>query len=505
MKEISYVENDVKINIDGFFLYKEVYGLSAAKQFLRDYLSEKISFDDLYGSYLAEISYPDNKKVFFSDNSGMRRYFINYQDVKFEKSFWAALPKKRVPNYKAIAQFLYFGCVYNCDTIVNNVRLSDPNSYYVVSESTIEKKDKKLLPFEEYEHDENVLANIMQNVSSAIVDYENVFSTITGGCDSRSILAHLLHNGVKPRLDVTGQREHIDVLIAEEIASKIEADLLVVEDNPEDGWLEEAIRAACIGMSGVCGIYRLYKKAKALGHLGDTIELGGLAGELYKNSFINHEFPFYGGKPDWDKFIKYKVAYYDFPQQICGEAIKTNIKNMRNELRDNFSEYTLTTKANSYLNVGYMILQQRSACISAVYNNYYTLYSPLLERKVAAYSFGKSPYDLEMQLFQRTQVSDYWPEIMDVRTDRGLTCNKDKCGVEWLKSMIFLFNVWRKRFIGRNVEGRLDECTDYGLQSKQYDNSFKRCQEVGILSSKIAKEDVSPVIADRIFLVGTIL
>ena len=505
MKKFSYTDSGVKIDIEGLFLYKDECGMSATQTFLKDFLEKKISFDDLCGSYLVKISYPDNKEVFFSDNSGMRRYFINYSDTRFEKSFSAALPQERIPNYKAIAQFLYFGCVYNCDTIEKSVKLSNPNSYYVVSKGVIEEKDKGLLPFEEYEHDENVLAKVMQNVSNAIADYKNIFCTITGGCDSRSILAHLLHNGVKPRLDITGQSGHIDVLIAKEIASKIKADLMLVEDNPEEGWIDEAISAASMGMSGVIVTYRLYKKAKILGKIDDTIELGGMAGELYKNSFINHEFPFYSGYPNWGKFIKYKVLCFDFPMHLCGSAIKDNISNMRIELKNLFEGYELDSKANSYLNAGYMILQQRSACLSTMNNNHYVQYNPLIERKVAAYSFNKSPYELEMQLFQRKQVSDYWSDIMDVKTDRGLTCNKNKCVSEFVNSMLYLFKFWLKRFISKNNSEQTSECMELALKSEQYHRAFKRCQDLKIISGEIKEHDVQPAIADRIFLVGSIL
>lgn len=182
MKELKYSFGNKEIKVEGFFLYKNAYGVRAVKLFFEDFLCEKALFDNLYGTYLVEMSYPNNKKVFFSDNSGMRRFFINYKDLRFEKTFSEALPNgNNVPNYGAIAQFLYFGCVYSCDTIECNVRLSNPNSYYIVRDGKIEELDKGLQPLDKIEHNEDILANVMSKVTKATDDYKNCFCTITGG------------------------------------------------------------------------------------------------------------------------------------------------------------------------------------------------------------------------------------------------------------------------------------------------------------------------------------
>ena len=506
IRECSCIVGENAIHVEGLFLYRNECGSTAVKLFLEDFLETKISFDDIYGAYLAEIDLPD-RQVFFSDNSGMRRFFIHWEDARFEKTFIAALPKEeRNPNYAAIAQFLYFGCVYNSETIEKHVIQSSAGSYYEVRGGKIEEKSKMLAPLKALDADEEILGKMMRTVCKAIPAYGECFCTITGGVDSRSVLAHLLHNGIAPRLDITGSVEHEDVLIAKKIADKLGLELLAVEDSPEQGWIPEAMEGAAQGMFGVCGIYRLYKKAKRLQEIGDVLEFGGLAGEMYKNSFINQDFPFYSGNPDWGKFIKYKVMTFDFPQRICGKEIASEIYVMGKTLAGWLRQFDREEKATAYLEAGYTILQQRSAGVSAMNAQHYTAYNPLIERKVAAYGFHKSPWRLEMQAFQRKQVSQFCPLIKDIRTDRGLTCSDGKIVSEWAKSMAFLCRVGLERLVMRKkAAGRVDACFREGLRSPQYLDAFRRCQELRVLSEAAEPEDIPVSIADRAFLVGSVL
>ena len=505
MREYIGVVQEFTIHVDGLFLYKDENGIKAAEAFLKDFLKGQFPFEDVYGSYLAWVDCPDGRQLFFSDNSGMRRFYINVDEVRFEQTFFAALPSdNRQLNSKAIAQFLYFGCVYNNETIENHVVLSNPESYYEVADGRIEEKSKNLVPMNELETDELIMEQMMRIVCKALSDYKNCYCTITGGVDSRSVLAHLLYNHLSPRLDITEQSNHADVMIAKTISKSTGMELLFVPDNPESGWLSEAIAAAMTGMIGVCSYYPLYKKAKILKTYGDVVECGGFAGEMYKNSFINQDFPFYCRKPDWQRFLKYKVMSFDFPMGICGEIIKKEISCMGKSLTEWLRQFDKQNKVEAYLAAGYVILQQRSAGVAALNARYYIAYNPLLERKLAAYGFHRSPYVLEMQAFQRHQVSRYCPAIKGIQTDRGLSCDDGKMLLEWLKSMWFLGKIGLERCIDRKPDECIGAYFAQGLHSPQYERAFKRCKELNVLSKNANLEDVPPIVADRVFLVGNV-
>ncbi|MEI3306678.1 MAG: hypothetical protein V8R40_12115 [Dysosmobacter sp.] len=68
-------------------------------------------------------------------------------------------------------------------------------------------------------------------------------------------------------------------------------------------------------------------------------------------------------------------------------------------------------------------MQMRLAGISNMENRFYAAYTPLMERSVAASVLGQPPRRLEMQAWQRRQVTQHAPVLKDIPTDRGLTCD----------------------------------------------------------------------------------
>lgn len=498
---------DAQLRIWGLFLYADhPAGRESALAFWADFSRNCARFDDCTGVYRMEILCSDGRKICFCDNSGCARYYIHEKKASFHTGLSETLPREeRIPNYGAIAQFLYFGCIYGFDTPLAGITVSDPGKYYVVEQGRVSAVDKNLTPLEELSVQEDELEKQMHRFAQA-AEGEHVACTITGGTDSRAILAHMLNAGMQPVLDITGHDGQADVDIARKIAEITELELLAVSDEPEnDGWIDEAIKAAD-GMNGVCGIYRLYKKAKQLHENGITLECGGAAGELYKNSFINQDLPFYGGAPRWERFVQYKVATYNFPQNLCGEKIAEQMRALPAQMQARFGEYTGKNKANAYLNAGYEIMQARVRGVYSMSTRWYTHYNPLLERNVAATAFQINPYKLEMQAFQREQVSRCCPAIKAVETDRGLTCDSNRRLQEFVKSNLFLARVALERIFRRGkTSGRIDPCFEQGLKSEQFRKALERCKELGILAEDISAAQIPQGIADRMFAIGTLL
>ena len=492
----------------GLFMYKDhLAGEESAAVFWSDFQTGRAKFDDCTGVYRVEICCDDGRRIYFCDNAGCARFYIHEKSAAFYTTLMSVLTgEERTPNYDAIAQFLYFGCIHGFDTPVAGVVTSDPEKYYVVQAGSLTAVDKGLTPLEEMDAPENALELQMTRFARSAAGFEKVACTITGGTDSRAILAHMLYQNLHPVLDITGHDGQADVEIARRIAEITDLELMAVSDEPEgDDWVDEAIKAAD-GMNGVCDIYRLYKKAHLLHRSGITLECGGAAGEIYKNSFINQDLPLYGGKPRWTRFLRYKVATYDFPQILCGEKIATQMEALPDRTLERISRHHGKNKANAYLHAGYEIMQGRVRGVYSMSTQWYTQYSPLLERNVAAWAFKKNPYKLEMQAYQRAQVSRYCPAIKAVETDRGLTCDSDRRLQEFVKSNLFLVRVALQRIFRRgNVSQRIDPCFEQGLSSAQFAMALARCKELEIIPENITREQIPQGIADRLFAIGTLL
>ena len=492
------------INIDGLFMYRDNTSIfDSVNDFVSDFVNERQDFNECFGTYRFRMMRKDTgEEIIFSDNSGMMRFYINQTDNRFFSSLAEAMPKdERKPNFAAIAQLLCFGCVYGEETIVKSVILSNPNSFYVLLDHNIYHKDKGLKPLSEYRKRDMSLESLIQK---AVQHCDGkIGCTITGGIDSRSVLANLIMIGVKPELAITGHKLQPDVEIAKEISKVTKLELSIISDEIEEkDWLIHSVEAAD-GQEGICGIYRLNKLARYLHEKGIVVQFGGLNGEMYKNSFINQDFPFYFGRPRWKRFYKYKVGTFDFDNSLFTETMQKEIEKLPIILTEWLKSHTGRNKADAYLDAGYEIMQSRCNNNISMFEKHTTLYNPLMERRMAAYAFGVNPYVLEMQAFQRREVSIACKEIKNIKTDRGLTCNYNRRTVEFFKSYYYLAKVALHRLLFRKkVDIRIDSCFKKGLNSDLFHTALRNVKGMGILNTNIAISEIPIGLADRLFTIG---
>lgn len=500
----DYRIDKYKVSVDGLFMYKDNKSLKESiENFIIDFVNKRQEFDECYGAYRILID-QEWKKIYFSDNSGMMRFYINKRENRFFKSLMEAEKDttNRTPNYSAIAQFLCYGCVYGNETIVSSVILSNPNMYYEVYKGEIIKKSKSLQPMQAYSKTGISLNNL---VIQAVSHCEGkVGCTITGGIDSRSVLANLIDIGVNPLLAITGNNTQSDVQIAKKIAKKTDLNLLIVSDEiEEENWLDLSIEAAD-GQDGICGIYRLKKLAIELQNRSVDLQFGGLAGEMYKNSFINQDFPFYFGKPKWKKFYRYKVGTFDFREDLFGENVEKEIEKLPSIMLRWLEKFNGSCKGDAYLNAGYEIMQFRCQSNINMFEKHITIYNPLMERKMASYAFGRNPYKLEMQTFQRQEVSEHCRGIKSIETDRNLTCDYYKRNEEFIKNYLFLIKVTVQRLFFRNkVDIRIDNCFEEGHKTEDFYKAINYTKMMGVLNNEIKIEDVPVGLRDRLFTIGS--
>lgn len=160
-------------------------------------------------------------------------------------------------------------------------------------------------------------------------------------------------------------------------------------------------------------------------------------------------------------------------------------------------------KAVPYLESGYEIMQCRLVTNSNMESEWVAPYVPLMERSVAAWSFHQAPYKLEMQRFQRSQVSKAYPALKGVRTDRGLTCDVDRCFVEQIQSYTFLFKVALGRILhrGGSSSAAPNKALADILSSPGYEKALDVCRRLGIL---VPEGEIPTRLADKLFTVGTL-
>ena len=127
-----------------------------------------------------------------------------------------------------------------------------------------------------------------------------------------------------------------------------------------------------------------------------------------------------------------------------------------------------------------------------------------MERKLASYAFGINPYELEMQAFQRKEVSEHFKSIKTIKTDRNLTCDYKKRYFEFIQSYFFLIKVASQRVFFRNkVDIRIDNCFEEGHKCKEFFEALNYTKKMGILNPEVNIADVPAGLSDRLFTIGT--
>lgn len=485
-------------------------GAPSAEAVLADYLGGRLDFNRLIGSFrlvLTEAS--SGKQVIFTDNSGILCFYLDFAEKKFSESFLTLLQAKKNlrPNYQGITYFLLHNAIFSQETICADVERSDPNQYYVTENGRINVYSKNLRPFGAPQSFAS-----LNSIIRRLVEATNELKTeavITGGTDSRAILANLLALGIRPELSISGKAEHVDVKIARRIAEFLQLPLHIsLDDPPESGtdWLLESFLAGD-GVTGTLGYRRLYRKSVMIRDLGFQLEFGGASGELYKNIFIQQDYPFYSfGDPNLKRMHRVLFAR-SLPPDLIGEAIINPLSRLKGDLLNRLSHFGGRTKLQVYNEIGYFIMRCRITTISNL--NYYACAHPLMERNAAALVYHRTPKLLEMASFQREEINRHYPLLADLPTSLGLSCSlaPQTLRREWLstrsKDLIKMpLKALIRRFIPMGLDHRRDVCFDAGLKSDEYHHALTACKAMGLIPNWTRPENIPEALADRLLTVG---
>jgi len=230
---------------------------------------------------------------------------------------------------------------------------------------------------------------------------------------------------------------------------------------------------------------------------------GGMSGEFYKNSFINQDFPFYWGREYFDHFYRMKIATQDFPQALCGELIRQPMADMKKMVMTELIAQKGKNKAQTYLNMGWKIIQCRAITVSNSLQFYYEAVNPLMERDALALIYHQNPYRLELQRFQRKEVSRYYPAIKGIRTDRGLTCDDSVTAMltEIPANYMFLGKIAFERLFNRGTDGT-QQAGPAGMftDSSEYASALKVVKGLEIIPQDMATLPL--LVASRVMTLG---
>jgi len=374
--------------------------------------------------------------------------------------------------------------------------------YYTINNSHIVEKEKELSIWNDvYRYKD--MYDFMKDTVFSIKNYK-IVDIITGGIDSRTVLSYLESLGVKCDLAISGSEDMIDVKIAKQIADRLGKEIHISDEivvNADKQWIKNLF-ISTDGVTGTFSHYRLHNKNVMLKNLGFQLEFGGVGGEFYKNSFLNQDFPFYKGKPNGKNFYKLKIN----TKNINNEHLTQSILNYADKITDRLFYNENGDKSKIYFRVGHKILRCRMVALSNCNNLSIPSLSPFMDNDMLKITYNKNPWDLEVNKWQRNEVSKYCPEIANIKTDRGLTLSNAKKQIykEIFQSYGFLFKIAFKRILHKkNISVRLDAFIK-GRELKEFEMAMNVCKELDILRKDCNINDIPDILADRLMTIGLV-
>jgi hypothetical protein len=489
-------------------------GEESIVELLNEYcLSKHINTTYFMGSYwIVIIDETNDLVIFFGDNSGSCSFYFDTNTNIFSDSFLDITKQSNqlLPNFDAITQFLSFNCIYSEDTICKGIHRTNPSNYYVIENDSIKVKEKEFLKLDENCKYTN-LSEYFDDFIYATQDFRKA-AVITGGTDSRTILSHLIYKNENFDLFISGCDEMKDVKIAKEISKRI-SKYLHVSNESINNLNEEELRALFESTDGVYSYvsrFRLHKKNEMLVKIGTDIEVGGVAGELYKNSFLNQDFPFYMCKRfNKNKFYNVKMNPEKLEKSLFTREINNAQNIMKERILNNIFGKTSGKKHQVYFKAGVKVLQYRMNTITNSSSFTIPILSPFAEIDVMPLAYNEKPWNLELNRWQRHEVSRYCPQIASIPTDRGTTLKDKKMSMlkEFLRTYLFLFRMgisrvlkFKKRILIRNINNDFSKIREMEIFNIAIDTT----REIGILNENVNSEDIPDSIADKLLTIALV-
>ena len=305
-RTIKYVD-DLGIIVDGNIMprisYTEEFANTVDVDLVfRAYKKHGSNFVDyVKGMFTVVVLDKDSIKV-FTDRSGMGKYYTYCTDSDsvvttsveiIALNYVLNISSENIAIYNLMEHFI------DRTTMYKNVNSSLPASVLELTDTMKESqywKRERLLSLQRKDFTFEEMAFRFRDIIKGYVDFYNPTSptmTLTGGNDSRAILAALLNIGTKPRAFTFGNPKSYDGVIAEEIAKKASLEYnCYFRENPTQEWFRsKASKIVEMGntLLNIHRTHRLEAIQREITKYGDTdmIFCGFMGGDYIKG--INYD------------------------------------------------------------------------------------------------------------------------------------------------------------------------------------------------------------------------
>lgn len=457
----------------GTLFYKDKFGDDCLQPLINDFKEGKRNlYNDLMGSYSVLI-YINEKLYTFNDFLGLMRVYCSSDNMVFSTSFLAIAKslKTKTPSTQEIYEYIIRGGMYGDKTILKEICLIPRSKAICINGDC---KDEKLeytykrLPFYndydkmlEYVSDEYIktFEVIKSNFNSKIT------TALSGGYDTRLMLALFKKNKMQPDLYVYGNKNSLDVKVAKRIAEGEKIDLehidrsifaKVTSDNygevvSDNFYYFDGLNTGGIFDDGVDVISRKMRSSE------DLLQINGAGGEIWRNfwqlnSRKKKSFDFVRHK--WDIY-NYDAFSNNFDKDKFFESFSEKVNDSIGKHQDN-SLLSRKEIEMSYPLFRYRYFQSIGNSINLGFQH---TIMPLMETKFLYPSFDLPIHHKYNGKFEAELITKIDKKIASYESDRGFNFS-DKIPLK--------FRV--KGYIMRNIPLQIKPYLRYNYSIKPKEN-----------------------------------
>lgn len=214
----------------GTFIYKGATGKTGLALLHSDFDVGKpetygLAADRLHGAFCIVLR-KHGRTFAFVDRVGVYKVYRDDAGTVFSSSFLGVLESaaRRRVDTQALYEYVFQGGTYGGDTLAEDIKLLSPD---VLCEPGVNPKagtwpgygEPEILPGDMEAHAERVFATLEKNFGDITKAFDGHIDTaLSGGYDSRLILAMLFRLNVRPDVHVYGRDSDPDVVVASRIA-----------------------------------------------------------------------------------------------------------------------------------------------------------------------------------------------------------------------------------------------------------------------------------------------
>lgn len=210
----------------GTCFYRGLYGQMALARLLVDALGDGVDEQELRGAF-AIICHVHGRLELFIDALGCYATYRSADDRVWSNSFLAAAAAcgQATLSTQGVYEYVFQGAVYGGDTLLEEIKTLSPGTRYRLHPelATIQRPqgwDFSLRPGDLQAQLDAVEPLLQDNFASLVRAFnDNLDTALSGGYDSRLILALLRAQGVTPAVHVYGRADDPDVVVAKAIAA----------------------------------------------------------------------------------------------------------------------------------------------------------------------------------------------------------------------------------------------------------------------------------------------